>query len=141
MAQKIPPPPFMVGPEWEGFNRWLLELTSVLTNEGGINPEEVTGLPATIALVAANTLAIANLQTTTGSQGGAITGLQAQINFLTTQITVLNSSVTTLAARAQVLRGAGAPAAGLGNVNDWYADTTNLHIYVKTAAATWTLII
>lgn len=46
-----------------------------------------------------------------------------------------------LAAAPTVRNGTTAPAGALGNVNDWYADTVAKHIYVKTASATWTLII
>jgi hypothetical protein len=35
--------------------------------------------------------------------------------------------------------GAGAPAAALGKVGDWYLDTVSADVYEKTAASTWTL--
>lgn len=54
--------------------------------------------------------------------------------FVETQIS------SALSSTPLVRNGSGAPAGALGNVSDWYADTTNKHIYVKTASATWTLI-
>jgi hypothetical protein len=35
--------------------------------------------------------------------------------------------------------GAGAPAGGVGNVGDWYLNTTSGDVYEKTGASTWTL--
>lgn len=64
----------------------------------------------------------------------------ATTNIATTAFTQ-NAIVAALAAAVTVLNGSGVPANALGIVNDWYADTTNKHIYVKTAAAVWTLII
>lgn len=141
MAQKIPPPQLLTGPQYEGFNRWLLELTSILSNEGGITPDEVTGLPAVITQVGTNTANITALQGTTGGQGSAITVLQGEITVINGEITTINGQLTTLGARAQVLNGVGVPGAGLGNVNDWYANIgggAGARIYVKTGIATWT---
>lgn len=141
MAQKIPPPPFLSGPEWEGFNRWLLEVTSILSDEGGIDPTEVTGLPDVITQVGTNTTNITALQGTTGGQGGQIAALQAQVTALQTDVATINGQITTLSARAQVLNGVGVPGAGLGNVNDWYANiggAVGARIFVKTGVATWT---
>lgn len=148
MAQKIPPPPFLTGgnqqPDWQAFNRWLLEVTSVLSNEGNINPDEVEGLPLLFSQVATNTVDISALEGTTGGQSFEITALQNQISGpggINDQIGVINGQLTTLAARAQVFNGVTAPAAGLGNVNDWYArvgGAVGARIYIKTAIGTWT---
>lgn len=141
MAQKIPPPPYFAGPEWEGFNRWLLELTSILSNQGGINPEEVTGLPAVITQVGANTAGIAALGLTVAGQGGDINSLETSVTTLQGDIVTINGQLTTLGARAQVLNGIIDPAPGLGSVNDWYANTVGAaghRIFVKTGVATWT---
>lgn len=134
MAQKIPPPPQFVGPQWQAFNRWLLELTSILGASGDIDPNSVPGLSGVIAESTANAVAITALQGTTGAQGEEIIALQ-------NDVIAIDGQLTTLGARAQVLNGAVAPDAGLGNVNDWYADTVAKHVYVKTAIATWTLIL
>lgn len=141
MARKFPPPPVLAGPEWQIFNRWLLEIQSILSNEGGIDPNEVTGLPALFTAVGVNTNAIAALGGTVAGQGGDIAGLQGDITTINGEIVAINGQITTLSARAQVLNGIIDPAPGLGNVNDWYANTVGAvghRIFVKTGVATWT---
>lgn len=145
MVQKIPPPTFFTGapgqePDWQGFNRWLLEVTSILSNEGGINPDQVEGLPAVITQVGTNTTNIAALSLGQGGQGLAIVALQNHDVVLDNEIIAINGALTTLGARAQVLSGSADPAPGLGNINDWYANTAGAvghRIFVKTAIGTW----
>lgn len=140
MAQKIPPPPPIAAND-PAFNRWLLELTSILSNEGGITPDEVTGLPAVITQVGVNTTNITALQGTTGGQGGQIATINGEITVINSEIVTINGQLTTLGARAQPLNGVGVPGAGLGNVGDWYANIgggVGARIYVKTGVATWT---
>ena len=140
MALKVPPPPPIANQD-PTFNRWLLELTSILNSAGGVDPGEIAGLAALFTQVAANTTAIAGLSGTVGGQAAAITALQASVTSINGQLTTINGQITTLSARAQVLNGVGAPAAGLGNVNDWYANIgggVGARVYVKTGAATWT---
>lgn len=141
MAQKVPPPPQLTGPQWQSFNRWLLEVTSILSNTGGIDPSEVTGLPAVIAQVGTNTTDISDLESGQGGNSAAITALQTNVTGIFSSLSTINGQLTTLEANPVVRNGSGVPAAGLGNVNDWYADTNNKHIYVKTAATVWTLIL
>lgn len=145
MARKIPPPNFLTGPgqppDWQGFNRWLLEVTSILSNEGGINPEEVDGLPQLFVDVADNTTAIAGLAINTGNNAAAIGVLSGQITVLSNAIATINGQITSLSARGELLFGAGVPAAGLGKVNDWYGDTAGAvgaRIYIKKAVGVWT---
>lgn len=141
MSQKIPPPPPFAGPEWQTFNRWLLELTSILSNEGGIDPNEVTGLPAALAQILLNTANITALQGGQSGQGAQITALQASVIALTASIATVNGQITSLNARGELLFGAGVPAAGLGKVNDWYGDTAGAvgaRIFVKKAVGVWT---
>lgn len=141
MAQKIPPPPQFTSPEFQAFNRWLLEVTSVLSNEGGIDPNEVTGLPALFTEVTQNTADIANLENTTGGQAADIAALQAEDVNLQNQISTINGQITTLSVRGTLLFGTGAPAAGLGNVNDWYGDTAGAvgaRIWIKKTVGVWT---
>lgn len=145
MARKIPPPTFLTGPnqppDWQAFNRWLLEVTSILSNEGGINPEEVDGLPQLFVDVADNTADIAGLTTATGNNSASIGILSGQIVALTNAIATINGQITTLSARGELLFGAGVPAAGLGKVNDWYGDTAGAvgaRIYIKKAVGVWT---
>jgi hypothetical protein len=141
MALKIPPPPLLTGPQWQAFNRWLLELQSILSNTGGIDPTEVTGLPAVITQVATNTTAIATLGSGQSGQGAQIATLDSDVTALQGEIAAINGQITTLEANGVLRSGSGVPAAGLGNVLDWYGDITNHHIYVKTAVATWTQIV
>lgn len=141
MAQKIPPPPQLTGPEWQLFNRWLLEVTSIISNEGGINPDQVDGLPALFVEVAGNTTDITNLQGGQAASDADIVTLQNNVVAINAALGVINGQLTTLGARAQVFNGVGAPAAGLGNVNDWYANIgggVGARVYVKTGVATWT---
>ena len=139
MALKIPPPPQLTGPEWQSFNRWLLEVTSILTNQGGIDPSEVTGLPELFIEVATNTADITTLETTTGNQGGEIGVLNASILVVEGEITTINGQLTTLESNAVVYNGTVPPVA-LHNSGDWFADTVGKHIYVQVAGA-WTLIL
>ena len=69
---------------------------------------------------------------------GTSSGLTGAVATLQLELTTLQSTV---AALPTVRNGIGAPANSLGNVNDWYADTGSLHIYVKTAPTVWTLIV
>ena len=141
MAQKIPPPPQFTGPEWQSFNRWLLEVTSVLSNTGGINPDQVAGLTALFAAVAVNTADIVTLESNQGGQSGDIAALQANVSLLFAQIATINGQITTLSARGELLFGVGVPAGGLGKVNDWYGDTAGAvgaRVFIKKAVGVWT---
>ncbi len=146
MAQKIPPPTFFTGnanqpPDWQAFNRWLLEVTSVLSNTGGIAASEVEGLLAAYVEIATQAAQIVALQGTTGDQNAAIIDLQNNIITIFNALAVINGQITTLSARGELLFGAGAPAAGLGKVNDWYGDTAGAvgaRIYIKKAVGVWT---
>lgn len=138
---KIPPPPQLTGPQWADFNRWLLELTNILDASGGIDPTQIPGYPALQSQVATNTSSIADLQTSTGGNSSAITTLQGEVNSLNTRMGNAESNITTLQARAQVYNGVVDPAAGFGNVGDWFANTAGAaghRIFVKTGATTWT---
>lgn len=148
MPQKLPPPPSFTSTNMEdflrslpSFNRWLLELTSVLANNGGIDPNAIDGYQALVAQVAADALAITALQASSGGQAVSIAVLQAQVGVLTTGLAAANASITTLSARGELLFGAGVPAAGLGKVNDWYGDTAGAagaRVFIKKAVGVWT---
>lgn len=141
MSQKIPPPPQLTGPQWQAFNRWLLEVTSIISNEGGIDPTEVTGLPALFTQVDTNTSDIAVLETGQGNQSSLISTLLVQLLALQASIATINGQITTLSSRGELLFGAGAPAAGLGKVNDWYGDTAGIagaRVFIKKAVGVWT---
>jgi hypothetical protein len=141
--QKFPPPPFLVGTDQntQMLNRWLLEVQNVLAAAGGVDPSNIAGFTALQTQVATNTTNIATLETGQGGQGTAITLLESDVATLFADVATINGQITTLSSRAQVFNGVGGPGGGLGNVNDWYADTTNKHIYVKTAVGTWTMIV
>jgi len=140
MVQKVPPP-VGVATEDPVFNRWLLELTAILNAGGGIDPGSIAGLDALVLQVATNTTDITALQTTTAIHTIQIAALTAQVATNTSDIAALQAAVTALQGQGEILNGLVAPGAGLGKVNDWYADTVALHIYVKTAPAVWTLIV
>ena len=134
MVQKLPPPPQFAGPEWQAFNRWLIELTSVLADNGGVNPNVIDGYPALVTQVGENASDITSLT-------NSMALVFAQVSALTNSLALANSSITTLSARAQVFQGSGAPAPALGTTNDWYANVggaAGSRIYIKTAPATWT---
>jgi len=142
MVLKIPPPPQLTGPQWQSFNRWLLELTSILANTGGIDPSQVSGLPELETQVATNTTNIATLEAGQGGQGGAITALQLQITFINSEIATINGQLTTLESNAVVRNGSGAPGAGLGSNGDLYLNNTGgagTRLYGKIGGA-WTAI-
>lgn len=140
MVLKIPPPPLLTGAEWQAFNRWLLELQSILSNQGGIDPSQVSGLEPLFAQVATNTANIATLETGQGGQATDILALQNQVNTLNTvTIPAINGQLTSLGARNQVFNGIVPPVA-LHNNGDWFADTAGKHIYVQVAGA-WVLVL
>lgn len=138
-VQKFPPPPNLgTDPKFQQLNRWLIEIQSILNSQGEIDPGNIVGLPTTYDQVGNNSTDIQTLfgavqqqNIVINAQSAAITTLQAQVAALQTQVNAIPIA----------RNGVTAPAAGLGNVGDWYADTVALHIYVKTAAATWTQIV
>lgn len=138
---KVPPPPQLTGPEWQLFNRWLLELTAILDASGGVDPTQIPGYGTLQTQVAQNTsdiqtaeLNISSLAAGQGTQGTAVASLQ-------NRMTTAEGNITTLAARAQVLNGAAAPTVADGLDGDWWAKTSApTHIYVKVAGA-WVTIV
>lgn len=43
MTQKIPPPP-QIASQFPELNRWFVEIQSILSNNGGIDPDQLNGL-------------------------------------------------------------------------------------------------
>lgn len=130
MAQKIPPPPPIASKD-PAFNRWLLELTSILNNSGGIDPDSIAGLTEAYAQIAQSVIDIHSLQLTVIGQSGSIAGLQSQVttntNAIATvngQLTTINAQILALQARSQILNGSGVPGAGLGANGDLYLNNT-----------------
>jgi hypothetical protein len=141
MTIKIPPPPQFTGPQWQSFNRWLLELTSILNNTGGIDPSEVSGLSEVITQVGTNTADIATLDTTTGGQGTNIATLNSEVAAINSQISIIGGDITALQSNAVVHNGTSDPASGFGRVGDWFANTSGgagHRIFVKTGVSAWT---
>ena len=145
MALKIPPPPQFTGVQWQTFNRWLVELTSILAAGGGIDPNTIDGFAALQNQVDTNTTDITALQGTTGGQAVSIAVLQSQITTLTNGLALANASITTLSARAQVFSaalGGGVPNNAIGVDGDWFLNTTGAagaKMYTKAAGA-WGLV-
>lgn len=134
MVKKIPPPPQLTGPEWQPFNRWLLELTSILADSGGVDPGTIDGFGTLQDQVDANTAAILALQ-------GSVSGLSLQVAALINGLALANASITTLSTRSQVFNGAvgaGAPSGALGVDNDWFYNRTGAagnRLFIKLAGA------
>lgn len=147
MAQKIPPPPPIASGDvasfvnsLPAFNRWLLELTSILANSGGIDPNNIDGFAALQDQVTENTADIVTLQGQVGALNASVAVLQAQVIDLLNRMGAAEGNITTLQARSQVFNGTGAPAGALGVDNDWYYNRTGgagARLYIKLAGA-WT---
>jgi len=146
--QKFPPPPDM-GRDNQRLNRWLLEIQAILNSSGGINPDTVVGLPALIIQVAANTAAVVTLNGEVATLSAEVATINAEIVTIDVQLTInnaqilaINGEITALTARNQILNGAGAPGAGLGNDGDLYSNTTGgalTNLYSKRGGA-WVAI-
>ena len=163
MVLKIPPPPPIASRD-PALNRWLLEITSILNSQGGIDPNAVSGLAATTAQVASNTASIATntigITANTAAINAEVVRAEAAEALLaplaspgltgtpTAPTAAAGTNTTQLATCAFVQarggathNGAGAPAVGLGAVGDWYGDPAGgvgARIWIKTGAATWT---
>jgi len=126
----------MTDPQFQQLNRWLIEIQSILNSQGQIDPDNIVGLPTTYNQVGDNTVDIQTLFAAVQAQSVAI-------NSNTANIATNTANIAALAARNQVYNDVVAPDNALGIVGDWYArtDVGNKHIYVKTAVATWTLIV
>jgi hypothetical protein len=81
MPIKFPPPPFLTGKQFQTLNRWLLDVQSVLSVSGLIDPSSVDTLPATTAQVATNTANIATINGEITTLNSEVTALQAQYSF------------------------------------------------------------
>lgn len=139
MTLKIPPPPQFTGKEWQLFNRWLIELQSILSSTGGIDPNSVAGLSEVITQSAANNAAIAALAPAVGGNTTAIAANTAAIAANTAAIATINGQITSLSARNQVFNGV-VPPVTLHADGDYFVDTAGKHLYVQVAAA-WVLIL
>lgn len=136
MALKIPPPPPIASMD-PAFNRWLLELTSILANEGGIDPDTIDGYPALVVQVNANTAAIANNDNSINALQAGLGNTNAAVAALDARVTTAEGNITTLQARATVYNGTTAPPGGLGVDGDWYGrtDAGNRAVFVKVSGA------
>jgi len=130
MVLKIPPPPTL-GVQFQQLNRWLLEIQAILNSQGTIDPSQIDGLPALFTQVANNTASIA-------ANTAAIAINTTEIAANTAAIATNTANIATLTARNQILNGAGAPGAGLGNNGDLYINNTGApatFLYGKIAGA------
>ena len=114
MVIRIPPPPRFAQQDPE-FNRWLIELTSLISQDGGINADEITGLQQSVA------------------------ELENQIMDLQQADRILRIGINTLALRLQ--NGTSKPPDTYGNDGDWFGVTAGPQrgVHVKVAGA-WVLI-
>jgi hypothetical protein len=78
MPIKFPPPPFLTGKQFQTLNRWLLDVQSVLSVSGLIDPTAVDTLPATTTQVATNTASIATINGEVTALNSEVAALQAQ---------------------------------------------------------------
>lgn len=146
MVKKVPPPPPLAIND-PTFNRWLLELTSILNDAGGIDGTSIDGFDQLQADVDANTAAITQTNLNVSSLAGQVSGGSGDITALALRVTALEivavdltTRVGALEARGEVLFGVGAPAAGLGKVKDWYGNVggaVGARVYIKTAPGIW----
>jgi hypothetical protein len=147
ILNKVPPPPPIAQFD-PAFNRWLHDLQAFINEGGGtINPDLIPGYDALVNTVNLHTIEINTNTINTAANTSAIAFANAKITLHTTQIGILNTEVATLTtdvatltARPIVRNGTTVPGGGLGANGDWYADTNNLHIYVKVSGS-WVLII
>lgn len=137
MTLKIPPPPTLAG-QFQQLNRWLLEIQSILNNQGNIDPSSIAGLTALFLQVAALQIQVdtntANIVTNTAD----IATNAANIVTNTNDIAALAVRVTALEARSQILNGGGVPGAGLGINGDLYINNSGgagTRLYSKIAGA------
>jgi hypothetical protein len=141
MALAKPPPPPPIAAANPELNRWFLAVTAFLKNNGTIDGGNIDGFPELVAEVAAQQISITTLNGEVATLNGEVAANTANIATNTANITANATAITALQARAQLLNGSGAPGAGLGNDNDWYAATgATKHIYVKLAGA-WVQIV
>ncbi len=140
ILNKVPPPPPIAQFD-PAFNRWLHDLQSFINEGGGsINPDLIPGYDALVNTVNLHTIQINTNTINNAANASAIATANTKIAVHTIQIATLNTEVAALTARPIVRNGTTAPGGGLGANGDWYADTNNLHIYVKVTGS-WVLII
>jgi hypothetical protein len=131
--RKMPPPPtFINQPE---INRWLIDLQAFILNTGGIDPSQIAGFSTVSNGVIANTASIITLNGQVSTLSTTVAGHTTQINANTSAISSNSSAITALQGRSQVRSGSGIPSNGTGVDGDWFADTTNKHIYVRVSGA------
>jgi hypothetical protein len=92
MPVKFPPPPFLTGPQFQTLNRWLLDVQSILSVSGLIDPSAVDTLPATTSQVATNTANIATINGEITTLNSEVATLQAQYSFGTWTPTLQGST-------------------------------------------------
>lgn len=145
MPLKLPPPPQLpvsFGGFGQQLNRWLIEIQSILNNQGLIDPSSVQGLPALITQVTALVGEVATITAEIVTISAEIATLSAEVAANTAAIAANTANITALQANAVVRNGAGVPGAGLGSNGDLYINNTGgagTRLYGKIAGA-WVAI-
>lgn len=144
LPKKMPPPPPLAIND-PMFNHWLHELMAFIKEGGGIDPGTIPGYGTVVTTVANHTteLAVHTSEIATNSSNIAtntsnIATNTANISTLFSTTATHSSQIASLAARSQVLNGAGGPSGGVDG--DWYADTSGHHIHVKVSGS-WVQIV
>ncbi len=118
-------------------NRWLLELTSILSADGNVDPDNINVLPEAVQ---ANTAAIQSLSNQVAALNTRVTSIEVSLYSLDARMSAAESAIVQLQNLPRVYSGAGAPSGGIGRDGDWYAQTTfPFGVNVKVGGA-WVLV-
>jgi hypothetical protein len=142
MPLKLPPPPQLpvsFGGFGQQLNRWLLEIQSILNNQGLIEPANVDGLPALFTQVATLVAEVATNTADIATNTANIATNTESIAANTASIAANTAAITVLQANPIIRNGVGAPSSALGSNGDLYINNTGsagTYLYGKIVG-TW----